>query len=64
MTNTVEKIQDMDSIECLRDPWDRLRKTTDLNAMSLDQYIDTVSTDDDVLSPLVVVARDAEKEHT
>jgi hypothetical protein len=60
MTNTVERIQDIDSIECLRDSWNRLRKTTDLNAMSLDQYIDAVSSDADVLSPLVIVARDAE----
>ena len=61
MTNSVERIQDIDSIECLRDSWNRLRKTTDLNAMSLDQYIDAVSSDADVLSPLVIVARDAEE---
>ncbi len=58
---TIEKLQDLTSIETLRDAWQQLRGSSEFQALSIDQYVDTTSFDEHVLSRLVIVVRDGDR---
>jgi len=58
---SVKNYHSLNEIELLRDSWQKLREASGFKTLSIDQYLDAISNDEQILSPLVMVLRESEQ---